>query len=319
MNLETNSTRKQTAPNQEPLNRMQLPRTCHKGFTLTELLVVIAIIAVLTTLLLPGHAKSREQAQALTCMGNNKQLVLGMMMYANDSQGLLPPNGDDDLDGVYWINGNMQVVPDSWDRRNLTNSAYNKLARYTGSNTDIYRCPADQTTVSVAGVVYPRIRSYSLSCAVGTVGGSDFWPNGIPVAAPALMGYSVLNTPNDQMFNTFGKLADNYAPGPANVITFVDEDEYSINFGSFNICMKTGPTLMFDWPATRHGGVASLSFLDGHAELHQWLDGRTKNTGHRPGVQLGYSGGGTSTTPTAQGAPDNPDILWLQSHTTTLK
>lgn len=55
-----------------------------KGFTLIELLVVIAIISILTAILFPVFARARESARRASCMSNVKQLMLGVMMYAQD-------------------------------------------------------------------------------------------------------------------------------------------------------------------------------------------------------------------------------------------
>jgi prepilin-type N-terminal cleavage/methylation domain-containing protein/prepilin-type processing-associated H-X9-DG protein len=55
-----------------------------RGFTLIELLVVIAIIAILAAILFPVFAKAREKARQTSCLSNVKQLMLGMLSYAQD-------------------------------------------------------------------------------------------------------------------------------------------------------------------------------------------------------------------------------------------
>jgi prepilin-type N-terminal cleavage/methylation domain-containing protein/prepilin-type processing-associated H-X9-DG protein len=61
-----------------------------RGFTLIELLVVIAIIALLVAILVPSLAAARDMAKRMPCANNLRSVGLGISMYAQDSQEIIP-------------------------------------------------------------------------------------------------------------------------------------------------------------------------------------------------------------------------------------
>lgn len=61
-----------------------------KAFTLIELLVVIAIIAILAAILFPVFAQAKAAAKKAGAISNQKQIALGIVMYAGDVDDTLP-------------------------------------------------------------------------------------------------------------------------------------------------------------------------------------------------------------------------------------
>ena len=91
----------------------------HRCFTLIEVLVVIGIMALLMAVLFPTLQKSRQQAKAVLCRSNIRQLFIGLTMYetenhtlphAFDNTPMFPPEGDYagsaqfDRRGWWWFN-----------------------------------------------------------------------------------------------------------------------------------------------------------------------------------------------------------------------
>jgi prepilin-type N-terminal cleavage/methylation domain-containing protein len=89
-----------------------------RAFTLIELLVVIAIIAVLMAILMPSLQRVKEQARTQACVANLKNVGVGIRMYLQDYDYVLPnlythtPN----CNGHLWWDTNGQLLHHSDDQ-----------------------------------------------------------------------------------------------------------------------------------------------------------------------------------------------------------
>ena len=289
------------------------------GFTLIELCVVIATVAVLAVLLLPALAATHPDSQSFQCMENQRQLILGWQMYAEDNNSLLPPNDYPYLTAFAtmttagknsaknWVVGTMENGFDVASPSELTDP-HTLLSPYI-TNAAAYHCPADNYIDPFSGHrVHPR--SVSMNSAVGTVwfsssnynGGNGAPPLGSAVQGGFLPGAAY--NANQTTWLTYGKMSSFTRPGPANTFVIMDESPITINDDTLAIPALAAPgqTYLTDYPAGNHNGAAGMSFADGHVIIHKWLDSRTYTA---PLSLHGQPGG------IGQPTPDDPDCFYL--------
>jgi prepilin-type N-terminal cleavage/methylation domain-containing protein len=68
------------------MNKRPVPDKHRPGFTLIELLVVIAIISILASIMLPALSRASERARRIGCVSNQRQISLGLSMWADDNE-----------------------------------------------------------------------------------------------------------------------------------------------------------------------------------------------------------------------------------------
>ena len=234
------------------------PGSRWRAFTLLELLVVIAIIGILAALLLPALARAKDMARRVSCLNNQKQIGLGWEMYSGDFSGRMAINDVDTTDTTTprsttnsWVAGNAQY---DLDPATITSGSIFVYVK----NAAVYKCPADYGMISNTSL--SRYRSFSLSC----------YMNG-PMAADADFGVQPLR----QM---------SQIQSPSKTLTFIDEDDKSIDDGHF--LYSTNYSNWLNIPGWRHQNGTVLTFADHHTEYWKWKSPQPTTTWFSDGSGL---------------------------------
>ena len=222
------------------------------GFTLIELLVAIAIIAILAALLFPVFAKSREKARQAACASNLKQLSLAFLMYAQDYDETIFPQGGANLryDGyIYPYEKTLSVYycPD-----------FSAQTANTNGIPDVMGVAPGQGYISSS---FPTSlwSSYSLD---------NFYH--FPATNPCQVGYELY--PGGAYPPVLTRLA-----APSHLIMLLDglgQDMRACTDGTFAyVCPNANPPYAH-WACSggvgdiiaRHSGGLNVSYFDGHVK-----------------------------------------------------
>jgi prepilin-type processing-associated H-X9-DG protein len=292
------------------------PQAQSRGFSQADLSAVVFMGAVIFLVLLPAMAaRPGLNAKSFQCLDNIRQMVNAWRMYADDNRDVMlfattgggrtgasvpvDTANPSDPNNFAWTGCHLDFEPANranWDTN--YDIVRRPLWLYTSRNAAIYKCPADPSTLNnLAGVLVPRVQSYSMNTYLG-----GFAPDSGGTGTDG--GWT-----DADAYRIYSKTTDLTAPGPDNTLAFIDMSSPGDNWGDFMIDM-TGylphdPSLynLNEGPGYYHDGSGTVSFADGHTEIHRWVDPRTIWT----------------SIPNSVASPNNPDVAWLQDHATRPK
>ncbi len=277
------------------------------AFTLVDLLATIAVILLLASVIAPAFAKTNSWGKTVQCMNNKRRLMAAVLMYSRDNSDLLPPDPDDGniVPGHDWCAGSLAQ---EFDSDILADPHLCLVAPYLGGDVQVFRCPADTRVGAYQGpapakrgTTVPAARTVSMNGAVGTVchvfdlrGYGHSGAPTYPVNGPWLDGNH--DNKSGHPWLTYRKTSDMLIPTPAQLFVVLDENPLMIDDASFAFSMSQPKWVNF--PGIAHDFGCTFGFGDSHAELHNWVDPRTKVL-----QMAGFIA-----------VPGSPDWLWLSHH-----
>jgi hypothetical protein len=200
-------------------------------------------------------------------MSNTRQVAIGWLAYATDlGDGLPAAKG---ANGTL-IGGdlNWTLAPANFDDSILMNGTLSSLAPYLKSSK-VFKCPADK--YEIAGSPGPRIRSISINGVLaGEGGGSGPTVQGTGPGQRLYFGAGGLGIGKPVL-----RMSELVSPGPAMTFLTLDEHADSLSDALFmhDPGYPAGSEKWRDLPASYHCGAGSISYCDGHSEIHKWKDG----------------------------------------------
>jgi prepilin-type N-terminal cleavage/methylation domain-containing protein/prepilin-type processing-associated H-X9-DG protein len=220
------------------------------SFTLVELLVVIAIIAILAALLLPGLRKAKVRAMTVACMGQMRQIGVGVFVYEQEAERL-----------PYFNNvGNVS----SNCLRNWNGGKYEGLGLLHENaiitDTRIFFCPGRQRHGVKSG------NWWGSDYPIGWYSSDDIWWGGTPCGLRLRRGTTLYNPPRaswnispcdpdgiGKFCPTLQQYTEEWVRGPSWAVV----SHKAVILAVDGQCLGDEPT------DTPHEGAANLLMVDG--------------------------------------------------------
>jgi prepilin-type N-terminal cleavage/methylation domain-containing protein/prepilin-type processing-associated H-X9-DG protein len=229
-----------------------------KGFTLLELMVVLSIISLLLSVLLPSLRKSRQQAQAVICMNNIKQLGLAFILYGEDYNGYAMPSAVQQT-SLYWWG---KKLSDGIDHKQGFVWPYLKSGL---GRKSVYECPAQPYgSYKLQGM--PAGEKNDPKWITSTYGYNGYflcpsqsgWPNLINLTD---LWQKIINISSPSTVLVFADTLIDL--GPSGGI----QNNFSLDPPKL-YREKDGKWFANQWPTTcfRHNEKTNAIFVDGHSE-----------------------------------------------------
>lgn len=229
------------------------------AFTLVELLVVVAIISLLASLLAPALQSAVAKAKIIKCLGNQKQIAMGLDMYAADYRQWYP----------YAWGWKPEILPYKLWHRTLLMGGY--LGREYNDESETYDiakrgetvliCPEDATPNPQSKNAPTDFLSYGMNASIASYNGDTF-PHyirknrlieGAPCGKPdCKTGWIIRKGPRDIYLTVDCRRGASLWWGSDNFDHWNTENDGQNAVGTI-------------YPF--HGTGAPMSFVDGHARF----------------------------------------------------